>query len=259
VLPTSAEIQRALAERILGGEAPELEAWIDVPRGVDAAKRLAAHINGYPARIEESLGETYPALRHVLGDGDFAELADRYRPHLPPGESNLGFVGSELPAFLTRERLVRDLPFLVDLARLEWAVWGCFHARLVASFEASTCAAWTPDEWSRACVHFQPGVAVVRSRWPVRSLRECRNVAREDVDLDLMNRPENVVVYREGLTVVTRAVADLEAEMLDRLAAGESLGRLAARIADRGASPAAVSTCFTTWADSGLIARCDLG
>jgi hypothetical protein len=256
VLPSLAEIQLALARRILGGDAPELDAWIAVPRGVDAAERLSAYTNGYPARIEESLREMYPALLHILGDRTFAELAERYLPHVPADEPNLNFVGSALPGFMAQDLLTRDLPFLPDLARLEWAVNDCFHAHLADPFDATACADWTPEGWSRVCIDFQPGVALVRSPWPVHALRECRHVAREDVDVDLVDRPENVLVHRADLEVVTRAVEDAEAEALDRLLAGEPLGRVAVSLAERGADADAVSSYFATWARSGLVADC---
>jgi hypothetical protein len=259
VSPSPAEIQLALARRILGDDAPDLEAWIALPPGADAAERLAAHTHGYPARIRESLRETYPALAHILGDGDFAKLAERYLPHVPAGESNLNFIGSALPAFVAADPLARDLPFLPDLARLEWAVGECFHARLAGPFDAAACAAWTPADWSHARIDFQPGVALVRSRWPLRALRDCRNVAREEVDVELVDRPENVLVHREDLDVVTRAVDDGEAAALALLLAGAPLGRVAADLAGRGAQADAVSAYFAGWAGAGLIAGCRIG
>jgi hypothetical protein len=256
VSPSLAEIQLALAERILGGDAPDLDAWIAVPPGVDAAERLSAYTNGYPARIRESLREAYPALLHILGDRSFAELAERYLPHVPAGEPNLNFVGSALPGFVAHDSLARDLPFLPDLARLEWAVNDCFHARLADPFDALACEDWKPEAWSSACIDFQPGTALVRSPWPVRALRECRNVAREEIDVDLVDRPENVLVHRADLDVVTRVVDDTEAEALDLLLAGEPLGRVVADLAARGANADAVSSHFAAWARSGLIAHC---
>jgi len=256
VSPSPAEIQLALARRILGGDAPELDAWIALPRGVAAAERLSAHTNGYPARIQESLRETYPALAHILGETAFAKLAERYLPHVPAGESNLNFIGSALPGFVARDPLARDLPFLPDLVRLEWAVSDCFHARLSGPFDAAACTAWTPADWSRACIDFQPGVALVRSRWPLRALRDCRNTAREEVDVDLVDRPENLLIHRADLEVVTRAVDDAEAAALALLLAGEPLGRVAGDLAGRGAQADAVSAYFASWTGSGLIAGC---
>jgi hypothetical protein len=258
VSPSPAEIQLALAERILGGDAPELEAWIDVPPGVDAGERLSAHTDGYPARICESLCETYPALFHILGDATFAALAERYLPFVPADQTNLNFIGSALPDFAAGDSLARDLPFLSDLARFEWSVHACFHARLAEPFDATACADWSPQDWSRARIDFQPGTALLRSAWPLRALRECRQIAREEVDVDLEGRPEDVLVHRAGLDVVTRAIDGVEAEALERLLAGEPLGRVTADLAERGADAGAVSALFAGWVGSGLVADCRL-
>ena len=257
--PSPAEIQLALAERILGGDAPELEAWIDVPRGVDVYERLAAHTNGYPARICESLRESYPALSHILGDATFAALAERYLPFVPADQTNLNFIGSALPDFAASDPLARDLPFLPDLARFEWALHACFHARLAEPFCATACADWSPQDWSRARIDFQPGTALLRSDWPLRALRACRHVGREEVDVDLEEGPESVLVHRAGLDVVTRAVDGVEAEALERLLAGERLGRVTSDLAERGADAGAVSALFAGWVGAGLIADCRVG
>jgi hypothetical protein len=165
-------------------------------------------------------------------------------------------VGSALPDFAAGDPLARDLPFLPDLARLEWAVHACFHARLADPFDATACSRWSPQDWLRARVDFQPGTALLRSAWPLRALRECRRVAREEVDVDLVDRPESVLVHRAGLDVVTRAVDGAEAEALERLLAGERLGRVTDDLAERGADAGAVSALFAGWARSGLVADC---
>ena len=126
--PSLAELQRALAARIVAGEGPDLDDWICVPSEADLATRVAVYVQGYPARIREALHETFPAVAHIVGDESFAALADRFARGVPADLRNLNLVGAALPAYLESDRASDDLPFLPALAELEWAVDRCFHS-----------------------------------------------------------------------------------------------------------------------------------
>lgn len=258
VQPSLAELQRALAARILArGESTDLEALICVPAAADAAARVAVYADGYPARIREALRETFPAVAQILGDGSFAALADRYAKDLSADLQNLNFVGAALPAYLGSDRVRGDLPFLPALAELEWAVDRCFHAELLPPFAASACSGWSLEQWSRARVGFQPGLGLVCGPWPLRELRETARCERSEIDVDLVDRHDRVLVYRRGFDVVVESVEAAEADAVASLRGGELLGEVAAKLADSGAEPAAVSGYFGRWSALGLVVSCE--
>jgi hypothetical protein len=254
--PSLAELQRAMAARILGGDDPALESWARVPAGVEVASRLAVYTQGYPARVTESLREAFPATAQILGEGAFASLAGRYLAQLPAELRNLNSVGAALPAFLLSDRVGGDLPFLPDLARLEWAVVTCFHSEPAAPFDPSRCADWGMDDWAGARIGFQPGMALLRSAWPLRELHEARDLDRSAIDIDLVNRPDRVLVYRRGFEVMVESVGDTEARAIERLQAGERLGEVTAGLANAGAEGGEVVGLFARWTSLGLVVSC---
>lgn len=254
--PSLAELQRAVAAHVLTGEGPGVDDWIRAPAGVDAAARLAVHTHGYPARVTESLREAFPATANILGEGSFAALAARYLAHIPSELRNLNHIGAALPAFLRRDGLPDDLPFLPDLAELEWAVAVCFHAKLASAFDASVCSGWRMEDWERARIEFQPGLALVRSPWPLRELRETRHSERSQIDVDLVDRPDRVLVRRRGFEVVLESIGEVEAEAIERLCAGELLGDTIARLAGAGVGAQTLFELFGRWVSVGLIAAC---
>jgi hypothetical protein len=256
VSPSLSELQRGVTARILGRDEPGVHRWIDVPAGVDTALRLAVYTGGYRARVMESLREAYPAAVNILGDGSFAALVERYAEQIPAELRNLNSVGAALPAFLSSDRLGRDLPFLPDLARLEWAVLECFHSEVADPFDASRCADWSDDDWAGARIGLQPGMALLRSAWPLRELRESRHLDRSAIDIDLANRPDRVLVYRAGFEVVAESVDEHEAAAIERLRAGQPLGEVTAALDAAGAEADAVSGFFGRWASLGLAVSC---
>jgi len=254
--PSLAELQRALAAQIVDGEGPDLDAWIGVPPEVDTATRVAVYIQGYPARIREALRETFPAVAQILGDGSFAALADRYAKRVPADLRNLNLVGAAFPAALESDRVSDALPFLPALAELEWAVNRCFHADLLAAFDPSGCSGWSLEEWGRAKIDFQPGLALVCAPWPLRELRETCQCERSEIDVDLVDRHDRVLVYRRGFEVVVESIGAAEAGAVESLQNRERLGEAIAKLAASGTEPESVVGFFRRWVSLGLVVSC---
>ncbi len=255
--PSLAELQRALAAQIVDGEGSDLDDWICVPPEADPAARVAVYVQGYPARIREALRETFPAVAQVLGDASFAALADRYARGVPADLRNLNLVGAALPATLESDRASDGLPFLPALAELEWAVDRCFHADLLAAFEPSACSGWSLEDWARAKIGFQPGLALVCAPWPLRELRETYRCERSEIDVDLVDRHDRVLVYRRGFEVVVESIGAAEAEVVELLRNGEWLGEATAKLAGSGAEPGTVAGFFGRWVSLGLVVSCE--
>jgi hypothetical protein len=260
-MPSLADLQRGLAAHILAGDAassgaPELLGWLELPSGVDPASRLAAYADGYPARIAVSLAEAFPALAKITGNTTFAALAHRYAAQLDGEQKNLNYIGEGLCDFARDDSLGERLPFLADLAEFEWAVVRCFHTEVQRPFDLSACAQWTLEDWARARIHFQPGARIVRSEWPLRELRAARDSERSEIDIDLVDRPDRVLVYRSGYDVVTDGIDAVEYDAIAQLRAGESLGELMNRLAADDSDRA--GTLLARWASLGLIVDCEL-
>jgi hypothetical protein len=256
--PSLADLQRALAARILAREGSDLDDWICVPSEADSAARMAVYVEGYPARIREALRETFPAVAQILGDGSFAAFADRYAKEVPVDLQNLNLVGAAVPAYLESDRVSGELPFLPALAELEWAVDRCFHADLLPPFEPSTCSRWSLDDWGRAKIGFQPGLALVCAPWPLRELRETYRCERSEIDVDVVDRHDQVLVYRRAFDVVVESIGIGEADALRSLQTGALLGEVAEKFAASGAEPEAVVGYFGRWASLGLVVACEV-
>ena len=254
--PTFAELQQGLATWVLDGRDVGLERWVAVPPGVDVSTRLGVYSDGYPARLREALLEAFPAVAKILGDGSLASMVERYRPQVPTGWCNLNFVGRALPNFLLSDRLAEELPFLPDLARLEWCVVECFHARVGEPFDLATAASWELDDWARARIAFQPGVALVSSPWPIHELRAARERERSEIDVDLVGRPQSVWVYRQGFEVVTELLDEVEAGIAQGLLEGRTLGDVMRQVEAEGADAGSVLDLFARFATLGLVAAC---
>jgi hypothetical protein len=259
--PSLRETQRWLAGLIL--DPSRLDGAACAPSEVVAADdatariRLGAYTGGYPARIEEALAEAFPAVRHVLGGSTFHALLHRYLPHVPAGIYNLNDVGAALPEHLATDPVAADVPLVVDLSRLELAVQRAFHATLEPPFDPPPLAAWTLDDWDAAVLRFQPGVALVRSPWPIHDVWAARTQPRESIDIVVEGRPQRVLVYRAGQRLIVETIDEEQAAVLARLMDGETLGSAMEALATSGGTTDVVGGWLAGWVGRGLLAGCD--
>ncbi len=212
------------------------EAVLEAPSGL-LAERLAVYEGGHRARLVEALANDYPAVRRVLGEGAFGSLVVRYERSFRSASHDLGRVGEHLARFLEDDPLAVELPFLPDLARLEWALAEAFVAVDDEPVTWASLASLGPDAVADRPLRLRAGTSLVRSPWPVSEIWRLRERADGDVDLALEGRPEAIVVHRAGLELRTRQVSETEASLIERAAQGVRLADLAG---DDAGAPALV-------------------
>ncbi len=230
--------------------------FADPPRG-SLEGRWHVYSSGYLARLFEAVENDYPALRRILGEGPFHSLVARYVRQCPPRSYDVGRVGDRLAGFLEADALTRDLPFLPDLARLEWAFAEAFVASDEPPLRWQDLSALAPEDVADLPLFLHPSVTLVRSPWPVFELRDCHDLPDDAVSIPVQGRPVNALVYRRGLEVVRRAVGDDEAKLLSRLRNGATPAQLAETL-DSG-SQGRLAEQVRHWVLGGLIVAPEAG
>ncbi len=255
-MPTLRQVQQRFTADILAyarGQRSQTAAHLRIPDGVDAQTRLDVYRNGYPARILEALSEAFPATANILGDGSLANLVRRYLAAVDLRSYNLNDAGEHLADHCRADPLSEELPFLADLVSLEWAILRAFHSREREPVDPTAFAAFDMQDWERAVLEFQPSLAVVESAWPIRDLRDTMNVDRAEIAIDLVGRPQAVLVHRRGLDVDVRVIDRCQRDALESMRRGVTLGSATEALHQEGRSPEDVMRMFGAWIADGLV------
>lgn len=261
--PSLADLQRWVKSRVRpAGDAPSGAPpdILNPQRGTPGAERLAVYAGGYVARIRHALTEAYGAIRHVAGERAFTELARGYAERHPSHDYNLSLAGRHLPEFLAGWPLTSTLPFLPDLARLEWLVRQAFHAFEEPPFDPRRFAQLPLEDWGRARLAFQPSVGLAASAWPILDIWAARTQPRSAVDIDLVNHPQRVLVFRQQLEVRCELLDERQHAVLAGLLAGRPLGAVCEELATQASQgvPRLLRDWFAGWVARGLIIGCEL-
>ena len=213
---------------------PGMAVPTDIRRPADGgpSRRFNVYRNSFAVSLIEALEATFPAVRKLVGDEFFKASARVFIDVEPPRSPVLLLYGRGFGDFLDRFEPARTVPYLGDVARLEWARLYAYHAADADPVRIEVLASLPPDEVGRAVFTFIPSFALIRSRWPVVSLWSASTAGTAEVD---MSRREDAIVLRPELAVDTRIAPAGGGVFLAGLSAGASLEQ-AARTASEEAA-----------------------
>ena len=115
------ELQGAFRDVLLDGNAKRVLREID-SRRIGAAGALAIYRNHVRVSLTAALRTTFPVVCRLVDERFFAFAAHTYIQAQPPSAPCLAEYGASFPDFLTGFTPCRGLPYLPDVARLEWAL-----------------------------------------------------------------------------------------------------------------------------------------
>jgi putative DNA-binding protein len=166
-VPRLAELQRAFADALIGGETDAIAGRI---RGMNPRARLAIHLRHYETSLVTALHMKFPATQWLVGSELVAAAARLYVHARPPTRPCIAEYGRNFPAFLARFARARAVPYLRMFAELE-----------LAAAEAATSIELPPLAWPEVAsagserllgcsLGVQPGARYLHSSWRVDEL-----------------------------------------------------------------------------------------
>lgn len=172
-------------------------------RGMAPERRFAVYRNNSFAARHGALTAIYPVLARLLGDECFAALAHHYLTARPSRHADLRRLGQHLPGFCAARTEFSHLPYLRDVARLEWAWHRAFHAPDAPVLLPGDLAGADPDTLR---LRGHPACAVIGSRWPVLDIWQA-NQTGADGRADLAGGAQHVLITRPCLDVHVQVIA----------------------------------------------------
>ncbi|WP_417452149.1 putative DNA-binding domain-containing protein [Kordiimonas sp.] len=154
-----AHLQQAMKEALVsGGEPAKALQDAVVSDAIPAAGRLRIHQNNYREMLTDALLALFPVAKVFVGEAFLRGVIGKYIQQQPPQAPVLSQYGADLPAFLEDFGPARQVPYLPDVIRLEWAV---HSLQLVDEMEI------VPSDGLVQC---SPNVRLIDSEYPILNL-----------------------------------------------------------------------------------------
>ncbi|WP_337883320.1 DNA-binding domain-containing protein [Chromobacterium haemolyticum] len=194
---------------------------------------LAVYRNNYRVGLIDTLAFIYPVCRQLVGGDFFTGLARVFIGGHPSLSGNLHLYGAAFGDFVAGFEHARELPYLADVARLEWRVHRAYYAADAAPADSAALAAFPQQRWGELKLRPLPDVAALLSPWPAASIWLAHQRQPVELNVDLHSQPEAMLIYRlqgrvqveivgAGLAALLQAFRDgatLEAAVEQALAA----------------------------------------
>ena len=220
----------AFAHALLRPDAPcpaGLRAW----NGSDPVKRYAVYRNHVVVSLVDALADSHPVTQALVGEAFFRAMAGEFARRSPPRSPVLAWYGEGFADFVADFPPAAGLPYLADLARLEWLRVEAWHAADADPLPLAEVAALLADEAAlpnlRVTLH--PALRVLRSAHPVVSLwaaHQSEDAAGALGAIDFA-AAEAALLVRDGLDVALLRVEPGAAAFIYRLQRGDALGAAA--------------------------------
>lgn len=190
-----------------------------------AAQLLQVYRNNVFTSLTGALRAVYPVVERLVGAGFFAYAADNYIRRQPPTSGNLHDFGDGLAEFLAGFAPARELVYLPDVARLEWARHRAFHAAEHAPLSLERLAAVAPERYAALRLRLHPSAQLLASDYPVLRIWQANQADVTDQGtIDLAEGGVRLLIERHGLDVVLRPLSVGDDILLRTIAAGQPLG-----------------------------------
>ncbi|AOU98047.1 hypothetical protein BI364_08800 [Acidihalobacter yilgarnensis] len=220
---TLAELQTAFAVAL---EHPE---QVDAVRlrheGIAAPRRIGLYRNNTRITQTEALAGIYPAVQKLVGEDFFAAFAEHYRTRYPSRSGDLRDFGGTLAECIAEFDPAAGLPYLPDVARLEWDWHLCFHAEEVEALDVSGLARLAEDVDSEPALALIPAAKLLHSPYPAADIWAFAlepEPRQGTLDLDAL-APAYLLIARPTDEVLVLSLAPADYHWLAHVAAGESL------------------------------------
>ncbi len=131
------------------------------------SRRLAIYRHNVFSTLTGALRDLYPVTESIVGAPFFSHLARQFIYVTPSPSGDLNMFGREWPDFLAASAEIDSLPYLHDVASLEWAWHLAFHAADSPRFELSTLASVPSEQHAALRFSLHPSVALIASSFPI--------------------------------------------------------------------------------------------
>ncbi|CCJ09096.1 DUF2063 domain-containing protein [Methylocystis sp. SC2] len=241
-MTTSADFdQGAFVRALLDPELPPPHG-LETPGGLPPERRFAVYRNNVCVGLVDALTERFPICSQLVGDEFFRAMAQCYVRERLPRTPMLFEYGDAFATFVSEFEPARDLPFLPDVARLEYAVGQAYHAADAAPLPLDVIRALPLDRLESATAAFHPSTHVIASKHPIVSIWR-RHMSDEKMTPVEQDRGEEALVVRPKLAIKVTALPAGGSAFVDALKSGGTFGE-AVNAATRVAADFALTACL---------------
>lgn len=216
------ETQAAFAAHLAGDVRPQLVASIS-GESHTALQRLQLHRHHIATSLGAALAATFATVAAVVGPDFFQRLARSYIAGTSPRNPVLSRYGECFPEFVAAKQGVHGLPYLADVARLDWALNVAFHSPLEPSLSAAELAALPEESLPELSTRLPAGSSLIEAAWPLDLIWQASQPGASVDKVHLAAGSAALVIFRRAEDAAFAVLTSGEAAFAKGISRGDTL------------------------------------
>ncbi len=215
MITKDADSIEALSQKIAGAKSLTPEAGLGVYRG------------SVIGCLTKGLTSIYPVCCRLVGEQFFDATAVSYIHRFPSLSPDIGDYGADFADFLAHFPPAAQLPYLPDVARLEWYWEQVFKGEDNKSLDIQALGAVDQEKWSDLIFSLPKNSVLLASPYPIHRIWEVNQPDYEGPEeVSLSAGGVKIFLWRQGYEMRLELPHDEEWELLQAFAALESFGNI---------------------------------
>lgn len=194
--------------------------------GLSVEQRLSIYRNNTRLGLTAALRDTYPVVNCLVGEAFFNRLAAEYIKCYPLQEASLLTYGGHFAELIAQFEAAQGLPYLADIARLEWLWHEAYHATDALPVSLSALARIDQAQYSQLAFKLHPSARFIASEFPIEQIWASNQPDYQGQEcIDLGAGGCRLMLYRPQWQVEIHSLAEAEYQFLTLLGSGQALNQ----------------------------------
>lgn len=185
-------------------------------KNISANHLLQIYHNNFFISLSECLQNIYPTIQKLVGEEFFTATANQYIGHYRPTSGDIHQFGNYFAEFLSNLPAAFSLPYLAEIAQLEWANHEAFHEADYELFDLTKLQQIPEDKYGKIQFKLHPSARIFSFKFPImRIWNLCHNSSNQNDKVNLDAGGENILIIRRDLEVTFELLSNAEFAFLD--------------------------------------------
>lgn len=220
--------------------------------GLTAIQRVGIYRNSVHGILSQHLAAVYPVCQQLIGGERFSLLCDVFIDHQSPDTPYLAEFGRAFADFLKHYDALKDLGWVVDIARLEWARHAAWHKANQAPANFAQLAQFDEHQQAALCFSLPESAQLLHflvaadEIWSAHQLADTQLISAQLANIQLQNETY-LIIWRRGRTLEQTRLSKPQWQFLQAIQQGATLEALSSEF------EAEVATLLATAVQQGWV------
>jgi len=178
--------------------------------------QISIYTNSINSGLVNALSNIYPVCEKLVGERFFHIMVLEYIQSYPSLSPDLANYGADFSLYLSSNKAVNSVPYLSDVAKLEWSYHRAFHSKDESEFDINTLAKYTAEQLTN-CIFLLPAShKLIQSNYPVDDIWRINQTENEE-QLILDDEPVYLFLYRKQHEIHIDKITKIEFIFLQKI------------------------------------------